>query len=114
MRIFGNKKPGIKLVIAGGFTARLRGLLGLDAVPKNFAMFFPNTASVHTFFMKCRIDIIMTDATFRVLGLSEDTPAFRIIAKNGAVHTLEMASGEIKRLKIKTGDRLNIKWPRKK
>ncbi len=114
MRIFGRRKPEIKLTVAENFMVRLKGLLGSNSIPKNYAMFFPCTASVHTFFMGCKIDILMVDAEFKIVLLSKETPPFKIIRSEKALHTIEMASGEIKRLKIKEGDRVYIKWPPKK
>lgn len=57
----------------------------------NFAIYFPNTNSIHTFFMKEAIDVIMTDKNFKILYIFKSVKPNKIILpKKNVFYTFEL------------------------
>jgi uncharacterized membrane protein (UPF0127 family) len=96
-----NKKIIDHLKIANKFFTRIKGLLGKRSMNKECCLFIPNCNSVHTFFMKFSIDIVMTDSDFRVVCVKECVRPFKIIICLKASHTFEFISGIIRKKRIK-------------
>ena len=69
-------------------------------------MFFPKTNSIHTFFMKEKIDIIMINKDNVVVFVEKNFKKNRIIIKKEAYHTIELPANSIKNIKV--GDKLMI------
>lgn len=67
--------------------------------------YFPHCNSIHTFFMKANIDVIMTDKNNKVIAIYNDVSKNKIIINKKAYNTLELPSSKYK---IKLGDILNI------
>ena len=90
---------------ANTFLKRFIGLM----FKKNIStgLLFSNCNSVHTFFMKESIDIVMIDYNNKVLLVKKAVPKNRIIYKKEAYHTIELPSNSINNLKI--GETLIIK-----
>ncbi|MCX8092605.1 MAG: DUF192 domain-containing protein [Candidatus Goldbacteria bacterium] len=103
-----DKRITQKLEIADNFLKRIKGLIGKKSIDENYGLFIPCCNSVHTFFMQCPIDIVMTDKNFKVIYLREFVNPFKIIICFKAYHTFEFAAGIIKKVKIKNGDFLKI------
>ena len=98
--IINNKK--INLEVADTFYKRLKGLMGKKKI--NMGMFFPNTRSIHTFFMKDEIDLIMLDKDYHLIFYKKNVKKNKIIIKLKAHHTIELPkdtlSNEITTIKI--------------
>ena len=88
------------------FYKRLKGLMFVKRSIKEI-YYFPNCASIHTYFMKQNIDVCIIDKNNKIIYLKENVKPKKIIIKNGGKHTLEMPLGICKHLKI--GDTLIIK-----
>ena len=74
----------------------------------NYGMFFPNVNSIHTFFMKENIDVIMCDNDNKVLFVYKDLTKNKIILpKKGVRKVFETPSGYFD---IKINERMMIKW----
>ena len=102
----GSKLLNVRLLEASGFLTRLTGLIGKRRIDPDFCMLFKRCGSVHTFFMSCHIDVVMTGPDSRVLKVFENVGPWRIVACRGAADTLEAAAGWAKRAGIKTGVKL--------
>ena len=98
-----NKK--FNLEVANSFTKRLIGLMGKKEI--NNGIFFPKTRSIHTFFMRDNIDIIMINKDNIVVYFKKNLKKNKIIIKKEAYHTIELPKDSISNLNI--GDKLTIK-----
>ncbi|WP_425358162.1 DUF192 domain-containing protein [Coriobacterium glomerans] len=83
-----------RLIVAHGFFERLVGLLGW--APSGVAdgcappvMAFPCCSSVHTWFMRCRLDIAFLDRAGQILKVERAVAPCRLLTCSGAVHVLE-------------------------
>ena len=90
--------------IANSFKKRLFGLMGKKNIKKGF--FFPKTNSIHTFFMKEAIDVIMIDKNNQVVYYQKNLPKNKILIKRKAYHTIELPSNSLKT--INNNDKLTI------
>ena len=90
--------------IANSFKKRLFGLMGKKNIKKG--IFFPKTNSIHTFFMKEAIDVIMIDKNNQVVYYQKNLPKNKIIIKRKAYHTIELPSNSLKT--INNNDKLTI------
>ena len=82
------------ILTATTFFQRLKGLLGRSSFPPDTLLLFPNSGSVHTFFMRFPIDILFLDADYKILRIRRNVPPFRLcLAPRGTRHVAEAASG---------------------
>ncbi len=79
--IYNNKE--LKVYECQSFKSRLLGLIGKTKI--NYALLFPHCNSVHTFFMKENIDIIMCDKDYNILAYYPDTSRNRVILPKKSV-----------------------------
>lgn len=95
----------VQIEEAKNFKDKFLGLMG----KKNFKyglLFRCN--GIHTFFMKEKIDVILTDKDYKVLYLYRSVHKNRIILpKKDVYYTIELPNNSIR--KINVGDFLNIK-----
>lgn len=83
---------------------RFFGLMGKKNI-KN-GLFFPKCNSIHTFFMKENIDIIMIDKTKKIVLLKTNVQKNKITYKKEAYHTIELPKNSINNLTL--GETLTI------
>ena len=100
--IINNQKFNVD--IANTFYKKFIGLMGKKEIKKG--LFFPKTKSIHTFFMKQDIDIIMINKDNKVVYYFKNLPKCKIIIKKEAYHTIELPKNSIKDINI--GDKLII------
>ncbi len=94
----------MKIIIAKTFYQKLIGLMGKHNI--NYGMFFPNVASIHTFFMREAIDIIGLNKDMIITEIYPNiTPNHTLFLKK-SIHTLEVPKGYSKKFKI--GQKVNI------
>ncbi len=73
----------------------------------NYAICFPKCNSVHTFFMREKIDIIMTDKNYNIIYIYKNFKPWKIILpKKNIYYTFEIP---INKLNFNIGDKINIK-----
>ena len=89
---------------ANTFRKKLIGLMGKKNIKKG--IFFPNTRSIHTFFMKESIDIIMINKDNTVIYYKKNFPKWRILIKKKAYHTIELPYNSLNNINV--GDKLTI------
>ena len=90
--------------LANTFKKKLIGLMGKKSI-KN-GLLFPKTRSIHTFFMKEPIDIIMINKNNIVIDFRKNFPKWRILIKKKAYHTIELPQNSLHNISI--GDKLTI------
>ena len=97
MKIIINKQE-FNLEIADTFYKRFRGLMGKRNIKTG--IFFPKTRSIHTFFMKEAIDIIMIDKSNKVVYYKKNVPKNKIIIKKKVYHTIELPNNSLAKINI--------------
>lgn len=103
MKIIINKQE-FNVDIANNFKKRLLGLMGKRNITKG--MFFPKTRSIHTFFMKEAIDVIMIDKNNKVVYYQKNLLKNKIVIKKEAYHTIELPVNSLKNIKL--GNQISI------
>ena len=96
----------INVYEAKTFKQRLFGLMFKKNI--NYCLLFKNCNSIHTFFMKENIDVVMTDKKNNVVYIKKNMKKNRIILpKKNAYNTYEFPANFIKNLKI--NDKLKVR-----
>ena len=83
---------------ADNFFIRFIGLMLKKDIKEG--LFFPKCNSIHTFFMKESIDIIMTDKDYKVVFFQKGFRKNKIVYKKEAYHTIELPSNSINNLTL--------------
>ena len=96
-------KQELELKFANSFFKRLKGFMLKKEI--NYCLCF-KTNSIHTFFMKENIDIVMTNQHNQVLYIFKNTKKNKIIIKKNVYFTYEFPSNFINNLNV--GDILEI------
>jgi uncharacterized protein len=86
-RVFDRDVP-----VARGYRARLLGLAGLRREQAGAGLLLPRCASVHTFGMRFRLDLVFLDADDRPLAALLGVPPCRFGRHRGAAAVLELPS----------------------
>lgn len=97
MKIIINKLE-FNVDVADSFKKRLFGLMGKRNIKKG--IFFPKTCSIHTFFMKEDIDVIMIDKNNKVIYYKKKLSKNKILIKKKAYHTVELPSNSLQNINI--------------
>ena len=100
--IINNQK--IELINGNTFSKRLIGLMFKKNIKEG--LFLPNCHSIHTFFMKESIDLIMLNHNYEVIDWQENFPINKIYYKKGVQHIIELPQNTIHNLSI--GKKLDI------
>ena len=103
MRIRINSQE-FNIEIANTFFKKWIGLMGKKKIEKG--MFFPKTKSIHTFFMKENIDVIMINKDYKIIHYAKNVPKNKIIIKKEAYHTIELPANSL--LDVQINDELII------
>lgn len=96
----------IEVLYANYFKLRLIGLMGKKNINKG--IFFPHCNSIHTFFMKEEIDILMLDENYKIIYAFKNFKKNKIIYKKNIKHIIELPKNTIKNLNIKVNDNIKI------
>ena len=90
---------GVKIKEAKDFKDRLLGFMFKKNI--NHGLLFKKCRSIHTFFMKENIDVILTDKNGAIIKIYYNLKPNRIILpKKNVYYTYELPAGFIKNLKI--------------
>ena len=85
---------------------RLVGLLGKKSLPPGEALLIRPCSSVHTFFMRFRMDAIFVDRENHVLRVKHDMAPFRVAGAKRSRYVIEFMGGVLQSLDIEPGDGL--------
>ncbi|HVQ60269.1 MAG TPA: DUF192 domain-containing protein [Solirubrobacterales bacterium] len=88
-RVLGREVP-----VATGFRSRVLGLALLPRAAAGGGLLIPRCASVHTFGMRFRLDLVFLDGAGRVLAIRRRVPPRRFAWHRGAAAVLEIPSRE--------------------
>ena len=101
--VYDNKS--IELIECSTFFSRFMGFMGKKKI--DYSLLFNNCNSIHTFFMKSNIDVIMCDADNNILFFYKDLPKNKIILPKAKVSKVfETPNGYFD---IKIGKKMIIK-----
>ncbi len=79
-------KKSYEIINANTFGKKLIGLMGKNNI--TYGMFFKNISSIHTFFMKENIDVVVLNNDNIIMAIKESMPRNKIyIAKKGKQKT---------------------------
>jgi uncharacterized membrane protein (UPF0127 family) len=97
-----------RCAIADRPLARLRGLLGRRQRPPGEGLLLRPTPSIHTWFMRFRIDAVFLDKDLRVLAVRSELRPWRMAVHARARAVLELAAGEAQGRGIRPGAELRL------
>ena len=99
----------IKIQKADTFFKRLRGLIGKKNLPQGHGLMIVPCNSIHMLFMSFDIDAVFIDKNFTIKKISEDVKTWTGFAFcKGADAVIELTAGEAARLKLVTGQKLEV------
>ena len=85
-------KREMKLVIAADFWTRLTGLISRERCNSGEVLMFAPCKSIHTFGMRCPVDVAFLDAGARVIKVERDIKPGKILSHAHAAAVLERRS----------------------
>ena len=90
---------------------RMAGLLPRDSLGEEEGLWFANSTSAHTFFMRFAIDIAFLDRRGRVIAIYESLKPWRLtwihpMAAGGGM--LEAGAGRFRRAGLQKGEELRV------
>ena len=98
-----------RVEIAAGFAARLRGLLGRNALEPGQGLWLEPCSSIHMFFMRFAIDALFVDEQRVVVRCVQSLRPWRIaVGGLRARAVLELPTGTIPRSETRVGDALDL------
>ena len=101
------KDKKLPLKVAKNLYQRFIGLMFKKNI--NYVLLFEHCNSIHTFFMKEEIDVILTDKNNNILYLYPNFKRRRIILpKKNVYNTYELPKGSLTGIKI--NDKIRIKY----
>ncbi len=96
-----------RVEFADSFWGRFRGLM-FRSPKDDYALIFPGTRAIHTFFVFFSIDLIYTDKNSKVVELKENLRPFSWYSpKKRSRYLIELVSGKIDEGDLRLGDVLS-------
>ena len=86
--------------------ARMKGLLGRDALEPGEGILLRPAGSIHMLFMRFAIDAIFCDRELVVIDVERDLAPWKFAARRGARQVIELAAGAASA--VHAGDRLSL------
>ena len=86
--------------------ARMKGLLGRDALEPGEGILLRPAGSIHMLFMRFAIDAIFCDRELVVIDVVRDLAPGKFAARRGAKQVIEVAAGAA--ADVRPGDRLSL------
>lgn len=97
----------LRVARANTFLARLAGLMFRKSLRPLEGLLLSPCRSVHTCFMRFPIDIVFLSDDYRVVGVVERLPPWRVAGGHvGTRQVLELVAGSVQQIRIQLGDYL--------
>jgi len=111
--ILRNPRTGAALAVrverASSMLGRMRGLLGRSELPQGDALLIAPCASIHTLFMRFRIDVVFLSRELRVVRAISGLHPWRATRfHRGAAMAVELPEGTLARTGTRKGDLLEL------
>ncbi len=104
-----NTKLAAMYKIAQDPWARMKGLLGTEALPTGSALVITHCNSIHMFFMKYSIDVIFCDKANKVVGLCQEIKPYNLSPIFfQATYAIELPAGTILSTNTQLGDQIQL------
>lgn len=104
-----------RVKVADTILGRLTGLLGKRSLEPNCGLWIFPANAIHTVGMLFKIDVVLIDRDFRVVGIRELMRPFRVMRPNFRAESLiELAAHTIFKSGTEVGDQLEIERYRPK
>jgi uncharacterized membrane protein (UPF0127 family) len=95
--------------VATDFFSRFMGLMGRSSIGADEALVFPRCNSIHTFFMRFPIDVVMVDAQGKVVDVIAHLGPWRMLLPRwNAKHVIELRADRSRELGIVPGTQLEF------
>ena len=88
------------------FLERMRGLLGTRELGVDEGLLITPCSSVHTFGMRCTIDVLFLDKQLNIVKIVNSLNPWRMAASRSSGMVLELADNSINKLQLKPGQQL--------
>lgn len=96
--------------IADKFFSRLKGLLGEHGLKEGEGLIINRCSSIHTFFMRFKIDVVFLDKHNKVAALAHSLAPARLAGHSlKARLAIELPAGILAKTNTKKGDLIEIK-----
>lgn len=93
-----------RVIKAHTFFRRLKGLMFTKSLPSSCCLHIHPCRSVHTFFMKYRIDILYLDDQYNIIGVEANLKPGKLGAVySNSVSVIELPEGTIQQKGIQVG-----------
>ena len=97
-----------RCVLADRPWSRLRGLLGRSGLAPDEGLLLRPVGSIHTMFMRFRIDVVFLDRDNAVVKIVHDLRPWRFAAARRAKAVLELPAGAAERARLAVGEALVV------
>lgn len=97
--------------LAGDSRARRRGLLGRDELAPGEALVIAPTQGIHTFGMRCPIDVAFVDRAGTIVAIAAQVPPRRVRLAWRAFAAVELRAGACGELGLALGDVIDAVVP---
>ncbi len=98
-----------RLEVADSMRSRNKGLLGRNSLPADQALWILQCSSVHTFFMRFKIDLVFLNAKMEVTRTVSKVPPGRLVWNMfRAASVIELSEGFLDKHPIRVGDKLHV------
>ena len=95
--------------LADGVWSRFWGLMGRKSLSDGAGLLLKPSFSIHTAFMRFRIDIVYLDRSLQVVKVVPEMKPFRVsVAFGGAHSALELNAGAAAKAGVTMGDQLTL------
>lgn len=105
----GNVPIATSVEVATGFYSRLMGLMFKSSLNANTGLWFHGCSSIHTHFMRFKIDAVFVDKNLKVKRVYENLKPWRMTRfVSGADSVFELPAGTVKEREVRIGDQLYV------
>lgn len=102
----------VKIIKASTFLTRLKGWIGRKNIDSDEGLWIFPCKQIHTFGLRCRIDVLFLDRQGYVVGIAEQIAPWRVSSLySDASSVLELKSGRASEYSLKIGDCIQFKDP---
>ncbi|MFS1511937.1 DUF192 domain-containing protein [Chengkuizengella sp. SCS-71B] len=92
------------------FTSRFKGLMFKKHFFHDDALHITPCSQIHTYFMKFPIDVVYLNVDFKVVGIEQNLPPWKLGKKFKHVKSvIELSPGTVEKTGLNTGDTIYFK-----
>jgi uncharacterized membrane protein (UPF0127 family) len=110
-KIYRENESLCDISIADNFWTRFKGLMGKSSeeIKKMGGLLISPCSQIHTFFMKCAIDVIYLDKEYRIIKIEEEVqPSKCCKYVKGAKCLIEFPTDSVEKYEFKVNQKLEV------